>query len=151
MTAKLALLQENAAVGHYGDGGLYSFTLDLHPVPNHDAKVDEKDVPHTFVTPTGWKWVKYADTYYYDPVKQETHEGGRINDLKISADGKTLTFSREVHINSNTTDHGYLCYNLAIAPDEDADAGVKEDGTASVGPKDGSLAKPIHVYGIIDK
>ncbi|MER5987641.1 hypothetical protein [Streptomyces sp. NPDC001787] len=150
-THKLKLLQENAAVGHYGDGGLYSFTVDLHAIPDTGAKIDEKGVVHTFEAPAGWGWNKYAAYYYYNSKKQQVVGSGTIDPGTIKIEGKKLTFTRDVLLNSDENHGEFLCYNLALVPQDGAEEGTQHDGTAMLTDAKGAeLAKKIFLYAIID-
>ncbi|MFF5716783.1 hypothetical protein [Streptomyces buecherae] len=150
---KLKLHQENAATGRYGDGGLYACTVDIRPTPTQTATVELSDVTHTFTAPTGWAWVKYVAFYGYNSTKYTIVSAGAVSVADLNISGKTLTFKRTILLNDPAKfDADYLCYNLALAPQDKATAQAIQDGAAQLGPDSGEgyIAAKIPLWGIIE-
>ncbi|MFI1824944.1 hypothetical protein ACH41E_00615 [Streptomyces sp. NPDC020412] len=115
------------------------------------SKVDEKGVVHTFEAPKNWDWVKYAAYYYYNSTDQTIVGSGTIDPGTLKVEGKKLTFTRDVQLNTDKAHSDFLCYNLALTPQDDADSGETHDGTAALVGSDGKeLAKKVFLYAIID-
>ncbi|MEU3411982.1 hypothetical protein ABZ760_12015 [Streptomyces sp. NPDC006658] len=100
--------------------------------PNWTEQLTENQLQHVFTAPTGFRWNGTASAQYKH--KDQTTSGNLPPvQATVSNDGRTLTFTYPVHLNTTTDDTGALVYICGIQPTPGTQPGRHTDGTAQIG------------------
>ncbi|MFE9360291.1 hypothetical protein ACFYPB_40335 [Streptomyces olivaceoviridis] len=96
-------------------------------------------VEHTFTAPAGFTWTGDVAYAYYNSDMQALGSQDWVKG-QVSANGRTLTFTRDPHMFTDASDSGALTYTLIARPQPDAPVGRHTDGKAQIG-----TAKPAKI------
>ncbi|CUW30321.1 MULTISPECIES: hypothetical protein [Streptomyces] len=100
--------------------------------PNWSETVDAGEREHVFTAPTGFRWNGTVGAQY-KRMNQTT--GGNLPPVqaKVSDDGRTLTFTYHVHLNTSDQDKDCIVYTCGLEAVDGAPLGRHTDGVAQVG------------------
>jgi hypothetical protein len=100
--------------------------------PNWTEQLTENELQHVFTAPTGFRWNGTASAQYKH--KDQTTSGDLPPvQATVSDDGRILTFTYPVHLNTTTDDTGALVYICGIQATPGTQPGRHTDGTAQIG------------------
>jgi hypothetical protein len=100
--------------------------------PNWTETVDAGEREHVFTAPTGFRWNGMVGAQY-KRMDQTTGGGLPPVQAKVSDDGRTLTFTYHVHLNTNGQDKDCIVYICGLKAADGAKPGRFTDGTAQLG------------------
>ncbi|MFF8030985.1 hypothetical protein [Streptomyces sp. NPDC016626] len=100
--------------------------------PNWSETVAAGEREHVFTAPTGFRWNGTVGAQY---KRMDQTTGGDLPPVqaKVSADGRTLTFTFDVHLNTNTEDKDCIVYTCGLEAVDGAEPGRFTDGVAQIG------------------
>ncbi|UFR03200.1 hypothetical protein KBP30_19325 [Streptomyces sp. Go40/10] len=113
-------------------GGLGTTVNICVRTPNWSETVDAGECEHVFTAPTGFRWNGTVGAQY-KRIDQTT--GGNLPPVqaKVSGDGRTLTFTYHVHLNTGSDDKDCIVYTCGLEAVDGAATGRRTDGVAQVG------------------
>ncbi|MFF7750108.1 hypothetical protein ACFZCP_12750 [Streptomyces sp. NPDC007971] len=124
-------------------GGGKPQVINVQVWSDNDAPVNPGNILHTFTAPDGYTFTGHVDYRYF---LDSTNPGkGGSCDANVRPGGKVLEFTRNPHINADTTDRRRLVYTLIVTPDADARPGRYTNGSVAIGK-----LKPVHLTGQIN-
>jgi hypothetical protein len=85
-----------------------------------------------FTAPTGFRWNGTVGAQY---KRMDMTTGGSLPPIqaKVSDDGRTLTFTYHVHLNTSSEDKDCLVYTCGLEAVDGAQLGRRTDGVAQIG------------------
>ncbi|WP_181795304.1 hypothetical protein [Streptomyces sp. WELS2] len=100
--------------------------------PNWSETVDAGEREHVFTAPTGFRWNGTVGAQY-KRIDQTT--GGNLPPVQatVSDDGRTLTFTYHVHLNTGGEDKDCIVYTCGLEAVDGATTGRHTDGVARIG------------------
>jgi uncharacterized repeat protein (TIGR01451 family) len=100
--------------------------------PHWTDQADAGPLQHAFTAPTGFRWNGTVSAQYKH--KDQTTSGNLPPvQATVSDDGRTLTFTNPVHLNTTADDTGALIYICGIQAAPGTQPGRHTDGTAQIG------------------
>nr|WSY54152.1 hypothetical protein OG999_31200 [Streptomyces sp. NBC_00886] len=113
-------------------GGLGTTVNICVRTPNWTETVDAGEREHVFTAPTGFRWNGMVGAQY---KRMDQTTGGSLPPVqaKVSDDGRTLTFTYHVHLNTTDQDKDCIVYICGLKAADGAKPGRFTDGTAQIG------------------
>ncbi|MFE9360288.1 hypothetical protein ACFYPB_40320 [Streptomyces olivaceoviridis] len=100
--------------------------------PN-EQPINPGDVTYTLNAPTGFKFTGWVTWAYHDLKTLAAKGNMQTVEGKVTNDGRTLTFTHNPHLFTNSGDQGALGFAACITAVDDAAPGRYTDGELRVG------------------